>query len=66
MKPLIILALVLAALAAQARDDGKPTICSSYTAMTGTTITDCRSPGRKPTHCESYTSITGTTTTECR
>jgi hypothetical protein len=64
MKPLIILALVLAASAAEARDRNET--CESYQRATGTVVTDCRRQGEKPRHCESYTSITGTTTTTCR
>jgi hypothetical protein len=65
MKPLIVMAIILAASASEARDS-KPVTCESHTAMTGTTTTECRQPGRRPTHCESYTNITGTTKTECR
>ena len=63
-KALFALAFVLIASAADARD--RKETCSSYTAMTGTTTTECRAPGRKPRTCSSYTSITGTTRTECR
>jgi hypothetical protein len=48
-----------------ARDDRRES-CSSYTNINGTTVTDCKRPGRKPTHCSSYVSITGTTHESCR
>jgi hypothetical protein len=63
-RPILLLALVLIASAAEARDRNET--CTSYQRATGTVVTECREPGRKPTHCESYTSITGTTKTECR
>jgi hypothetical protein len=50
VKPLLILALAIAAPVAKA----KPTTCSSHTTMMGTTTTDCRTPERKPVHCTSY------------
>ena len=46
MKPLLILALAIAASVCEARD--RPTTCSSHTNITGTTTTDCRTPERKP------------------
>jgi hypothetical protein len=64
MKPLLVLALVLIASAAHARDRSET--CSSYQRATGTVVTECRRTERKPTHCTSYTNITGTTKTECR
>jgi hypothetical protein len=64
MKPLLILALVVIASAAHARD--RTETCTSYTRATGTIVTECRSPGRKPRVCTGYTSITGTLHEECR
>jgi hypothetical protein len=64
VKPLLILAIAIAASVCEARD--QPTTCSSYTNITGTTTTDCRTPDRKPTHCTSYTNINGVAKTECR
>jgi hypothetical protein len=63
MKPILILAIVIIASAAHARD--REETCTSYERATGTVVTDCRAPGRKPTHCESYANINGTTKTEC-
>ena len=48
MKPLIVLMIVIPAATAR---DRKPETCDSYTAMTGTTTTECRIPGHKPTTC---------------
>jgi hypothetical protein len=62
---MLALCLVLISSTGEARDR-KPETCDSYTANTGTVVTECRRPGEKPTHCESFTSITGTTKTECR
>ena len=61
---LLALTFVLISSTGEARD--RKETCESYTAMTGTTTSDCRRPERKPTHCESSTNITGTTKTECR
>jgi hypothetical protein len=61
---LIVLAAVLAANTAYARD--REETCTSAQRATGTIVTDCRAHGRKPRHCESYQHATGTVTTDCR
>ena len=64
MRPLVALALVLFASAAQARD--RTETCESYQRAGGTIVTDCRRAEHKPTHCESVTHATGSVTTTCR
>lgn len=71
-RPALVLSVaILAASAAEARDrkastNAEPETCGSHTAYSGTTTTECRSPGHKPTTCESYTTYGGAIRTECR
>ena len=68
MKPLVVLALAVAASAASpatARDDRREQ-CSSWISMVGTTTETCRTPGRRERVCTSYRHAGGSVTTECR